>query len=227
LTAREQAVLQHTQLKALRFQLAPAAAAVVTAAPTSPAAVANVQEVAQLQRAVDRALPSRRWWQLDLQADVRAVRVAGLTLRHHPEQEGGSGAAAQSLNELDVRVLHDHVLIGPDASRRALALELDQSLQWLLDSIGHGSAYPVIGLDAESDCKASSEGEVRLMQLATGTRCLLIRIPPQRDVLAFLHKYGSPTPGQPGPLFTPNFHALMRNRAVFKAGAELWTDALG
>ena len=35
----------------------------------------------------------------------------------------------------------------------------------------------------------------------------------------------NPSPSS-NPLFTPFFHSLLSNRAIFKSGAELWTDAL-
>lgn len=246
--ARAEAILAHTNLLSMQLQrvsaLEPAPASVfigsgmgaaggrasaAAAASWQHASAAAASAAAAAQSHLSRVLPTRAWSSLPVSFDPEQVCVAGFRMRH-----------GDALPELEVRVLHNHVLT--DARTGA---ELDAALQWLMDSIAVGSAYPVLGVDCESDTKLDSDGEVRLLQLATGTRCLLIRIPAQSAIQQFCaevalehsiaHSAASSSSGAappppsppPSPLFTNLFHTIMQNRAIFKAGAELWTDALG
>jgi len=226
------AVLEHTTLLHLSLEA-------LNPALTPPSAVS-----AQLHRLAQH-LPTNRWRSLPTEDtfDPNVYQVDAFSMQH-----------GKALPPLMVKVLHNHVLLGvsngngngngsgsgQSANAAARAQELDQALQWLMETLNIGSAYPVLGVDCESDCKLTSAGEVRLLQLSTGTRCLLIRLPPQRDVQRFCQQTGytqqiahimkqqgnNHAMMPPSPLFTPFFHQIMKNRQIMKAGAELWTDAL-
>lgn len=216
-SARDEAILTHTNLLSLHL------------APVDAAAVASPSVVA-LQKQIAAYLPTREWFRIPMQFDPTASFISHFSLQH-----------GVSLPQLSVRVLPHHVICDERRAR-----ELDASLQWLMESIGVGSSYPVLGVDCESDCRIESDGEVRLLQLSTGTRCLLIRVPEQaalREVVshaALEKQFGAatgtaavtPSAANGGatvssnPLFTPFFHSLLSNSSIFKSGAELWTDAL-
>ena len=219
-SSRDEAILAHTNL--LSLHISPTNDANNNVNVASPSVIA-------LQNQIAAYLPTREWFRIPMQLDPTEAYISHFSLQH-----------GSSLPALSVRVLESHVICDEVRGR-----ELDSSLQWLMESIGVGSSYPVLGVDCESDCTIHSAGEVRLLQLSTGTRCLLIRIPDQatlREVVGYatLEKQVAAASGSAPPLstssnsgnthshtlFTPSFHSLMSNRSIFKSGAELWTDAL-
>lgn len=215
-SARDESILAHTNVLSLHL------------APVDANAVASPSVIA-LQKQIAAYLPSREWFRIPTLEQLEPM--TGTYVSHFSMQHG------TALPTLSVRVLPSHVICDEVRGR-----ELDASLQWLMESISVGSSYPVLGLDCESDCTLESDGEVRLLQLSTGTRCLLIRVPPQsalREVVghaAFEKQFATAsgtigitqptTAANANPLFTPLFHSLLSNRSIFKSGAELWTDAL-
>ena len=211
---RDAAILSKTTLKSLTIESASGSSSLGSTSSSIP--FGRLRSILnQTQCEIDAELPSNKWYQIPISIDYEHMRIAAFTIQH-----------GTSLPSLDVRILHSHCLPAEDfdADQDRMS-EFDQSLQWLVESITHNSSYPVIGLDAESDCKPSSDGEVRLIQISTGSRCMLIRIPEQTKIQEYVTRCQamrrSPT------LFTPFFHQLMKNRSVYKSGAELWTDALG
>lgn len=208
LSLADQRLLAHTTLQSLKLQLIPALIAAGSVRAVVSAAARS--GLLSLQSSVDRSLPSAKWFTIPISFDLNEVRVESFSLQH--------GA---HLHPLSVRVLHDHVL----PSTAEAAHQLDSALVWLRESLMTNCGYPVIGLDAESDCKPGSDFEIRLLQLSTGTRALLIRIPPASTIQQWMRDQHAA--GKPRELLTPAFHALMTDKTIFKAGADVWTDALG
>jgi hypothetical protein len=234
-SGREESILAHTQLLSLHL------AANTHDGGASGASPAPSASVLALQQQIAAYLPSREWFKIPMDLSVETSgavpsAVASSSL-HLPSSMYVSRFSLQhglALPPLDVRVLPHHCVCDEASAR-----ELDASLSWLLESIGHGSSYPVLGVDCECDCSIDSDGEVRLLQLSTGTRCILIRVPPQSILKAivgaaeldhsigasFTHNsHGHAQQQQhahpPSPLFTPFFHQLMSNRSIFKSGVS-------
>lgn len=162
--------------------------------------------LAALQHQVNAALPTRAWRRVLAQVDSAAVSVAGFTVQHG------------SANGLEVRVLQSHALTRPGGAAQR---QLDDALLWLLDSISAANAYPVVGMQV----KCALDGQVRLLQLASASRCLLIRVPSQDAVSQFCAAawaalQSSPGAGLQSPLFSPFFIDRMASRELLKGGAD-------
>jgi hypothetical protein len=178
-------------------------------------AAAQLQQLAQSQAAqldglhkrLEIFLPTRTWSKIPLH-ELGSWPLSEVRLQH--------GA----LPTLQVKLIH-----GVDAAH---ANELDQALLWLSESIGH--PYPLVGMHLESD-----HSSIRLLQLATSARAVLIRIP-DRETLhaqaaqAAQHAQAAAAagvaPSASCTLFTPLFYDFMSNRSIFKSGLECCTDAL-
>ena len=116
-----------------------------------------------------------------------------------------------NLPSLQVKLIH-----GIDS---VWANELDQALLWLNETIGQ--PYPLIGLHVESD-----HSSIRMLQLSTSSRCVIIRIPDRASIVAQAQQAAAANSNDGCTLFTPLFYQLMSNRGIFKSGLEACTDAL-
>jgi hypothetical protein len=82
---------------------------------------------------------------------------------------------------------------------------VNETIQWLLQSLD--KSYPLLGLDAE--CGLTSV-RVRLIQISTRSRCILVRIPLELDNFSI-----------PLPLVN-----MLEDINIYKSGAEIYGDAL-
>lgn len=216
LSPRAAAILSRTHLLSLTLDLASSSLRSHGTAGGGAGPIPR-RDLIRTQTEIDSHLPSSQWYDIPISFHI-PIQVSSMKLQH-----------GSNLPVLEVRILHDHTLPRTHHHQHEEEFErlrqLDQTLQWLVESITHGSRYPVLGLDAESDCKLTSDGEIRLIQLSTGTRCVLLRVPDQKTIGQYLMtcevERKSPS------LFSPFFHQLMKNRTVYKSGAELWSDCLG
>ena len=159
-----------------------------------------------LHKRLEIFLPTRAWSKLPLASDLAQWPLAEIKLQH--------GA---------LPTLQCKIIQGCDSSQ---ANEMDQALLWLSESIGH--PYPVVGLAVEQD-----HSSIRLLQLATSSRCVLIRIPDRHTLYAqaqaaaaHASSGGAAASSAASTLFTPLFYEFLANRQIFKSGLEACTDAL-
>jgi hypothetical protein len=92
-------------------------------------------------------------------------------------------------------------------------------IEWL--SADLDNSFPLVGLDAETGVHG-----VRLLQISTRARCLLVRLPLQVHLTLYSHRATSLSPSFPFLHLASPLVNLLASRTIYKSGAELWGDAL-
>jgi hypothetical protein len=142
--------------------------------------------------------------------DTRLVSVAGSPLAASADPfEWITTTAAPHASMTEFAIQHGthmaalEVCICPDPRDHVAC---DAAITWLCESLS-ASVGGVVGMDAEG---GSRNATIQVLQFATDTRCVLVLLQ-----------------GAARPLvLSSHIVALLQSRDIYKAGAELWTDAI-